>query len=301
MPERNGVWTIIISGLLRSGRVEEAIWYFERNLQGICFRGQQLSGSGELVEARQRSSSRCQKEMKFLEYDDLEVQSEGDAAEAVNLFTAWSNRASNQISHALLATLVDLYCKCGSTKDGRVAFNSILEKNVVCWNSMKGEELHGKAIKLGFHADIFVDTALLDMYAKSENGALAEEALAVFEECERTKSISPNELLILAVLFACSHCVDMLSRSDALQAEKFIFGYAPELEVQAWAAFLSGCKHTEMRRWQKGWRKRFQSFAEKHPEGYVLLSNVYASWQMVRRLTHEKQMKEKGLRKAGCS
>lgn len=141
-------------------------------------------------------------------------------------------------------SLIDLYCKCGNTRDGRLVFNALPEKNVSCWNSMvsgyrsngqleeaieifnhipqrnniswnsliagylgvkdfgeafevfhrmilcgeqlskctfssvlracsslssleKGKYAHAKALKLGFHHDIFVDTTLLDMYAKS--------------------------------------------------------------------------------------------------------------------------------------
>ncbi|XWS44153.1 hypothetical protein CRYUN_Cryun15aG0020100 [Craigia yunnanensis] len=36
------------------------------------------------------------------------------------------------------SSLVDLYCKCGETKDGCLVFDSIEKKNVVSWNSMLG-------------------------------------------------------------------------------------------------------------------------------------------------------------------
>ncbi|KAK4846686.1 hypothetical protein QYF36_020841 [Acer negundo] len=36
------------------------------------------------------------------------------------------------------SSLVDLYCKCGKTKDGRLMFDSIVGNNVVSWNSMIG-------------------------------------------------------------------------------------------------------------------------------------------------------------------
>ncbi|KAL1531622.1 DNA helicase [Salvia divinorum] len=208
-------------------------------------------------------------------------------------------------------SLIDLYCKCGSSDDGRLVFDALPHKNVVCWNSMvsgyssngmiseamevfnrmpqrnkvswnsliaghigvedfdkafevfhrmilcgeqpskssfssvlracaslasleRGKYAHAKALKLGFQRDIFVDTALLDMYAKSgeitssvrifnrmqnkndvvwtamiqglaENG-FAEESLQRFEEMGNASSIAPNELIFLSVLFACSHC-----------------------------------------------------------------------------------------------
>ncbi|XP_019251701.1 PREDICTED: putative pentatricopeptide repeat-containing protein At3g23330 [Nicotiana attenuata] len=211
-------------------------------------------------------------------------------------------------------------------------FSSVLCACASLASLERGKNLHGKVIKLGFHSDVFVDTALLDMYAKSgnvessekifkrtpkrneiswtamiqglaENG-FAEEALAVFE---RTKSIAPNELILLAVLFACSHCglvdkglhyfnsmekvyhiqlnarhytcvVDMLSRSGRLsEAEKFILDMPCEPEVQAWAALLSGCKTYRNERMEERVAEKISELAEKHPEGYTLLSNVYAS------------------------
>ncbi|KAL6587460.1 hypothetical protein OROMI_000438 [Orobanche minor] len=209
------------------------------------------------------------------------------------------------------SSLVDLYCKCGDTKDGRMVFDEIPEKNVVSWNSMvsgyslngqlsnaievfnqipqkndiswnsliaghsniecfdgalkmfdemissgeqpnkstfsivlkacaslasleRGKHAHAKALKLGFQHDIFISTALVDMYAKSggiessreifkrmptkneivwtamiqglaENG-FAQESLHLFEQMEKDLSVAPNELILLSVLFACSHC-----------------------------------------------------------------------------------------------
>ncbi|KAF5204800.1 Pentatricopeptide repeat-containing protein [Thalictrum thalictroides] len=207
--------------------------------------------------------------------------------------------------------LIDMYCKCGKTEDGRRVFDSILERNVVSWNSMmsgyslngqlqeaeelferlpkrnsvswntmisgylqnkhydkvlvvfskmlssgetpngftfssilsacaslaslgKGKNIHGKILKLGIQYEVFLGTALTDMYAKSgdiessrkvfnrmteknevtwtamlqalaENG-FADESLNLFEEMKRTSAVAPTELMFLAVLFACSHC-----------------------------------------------------------------------------------------------
>ena len=36
------------------------------------------------------------------------------------------------------SSLIDLYCKCGNPDDGRLVFDLISEKNVVCWNSIVG-------------------------------------------------------------------------------------------------------------------------------------------------------------------
>ncbi|KAK9272783.1 hypothetical protein L1049_003160 [Liquidambar formosana] len=335
-------------------------------------------------------------------------------------------------------SLIDLYCKCGKTEDGRLVFDLVPEKNVASWNSMvggyslnghleeaeelfeqipkkdnvswntilsgylengqcdkvfevfhemllsgetpnnstfsivisacasiasveKGKNLHGKIIKCGIQYDVFLGTALTDMYAKSgdigsskqvfnqipekseiswtvmiqglaENG-FAEESLILFEEMERTSSVTPNELMLLAVLFACSHCglvdkgllyfrsmervygikpkgrhytcvVDMLSRSGRLaEAEEFIKTMPFQAETNAWAALLSGCNTYKNEEIAERTAKMVWELAEKNSAGYVLLSNIYASagrWIDVSNI--RKLMREKGLKKSGgCS
>ncbi|KAI3716974.1 hypothetical protein L1987_68234 [Smallanthus sonchifolius] len=336
------------------------------------------------------------------------------------------------------SSLIDLYGSCGSPKDGRLVFDTIKNKNVVCWNAMvsayssnglqeeakmlfdqipmksigswnsmvsgyleneqydkvfqvfnnmllsgqtpdvstfssvlcacanltsleKGKDVHGKTFKLGFQHDVFVGTSLVDMYAKSgdienskrvfnkmteknevswtamiqglaENG-FAEESLELFQEMEKTTCIKPNGLILLAIMFACSHCglvdtglhyfnlmepfykikpnerhytcvVDMLSRSGRVrEAEDLIRSMPCEPEVNAWAALLSGCKTYGEDEIAERTAATIQEVAEKKSGGYVLLSNVYASagkWPEV--MKTRKLMKERGLKKSGgCS
>ncbi|KAB2610209.1 pentatricopeptide repeat-containing protein [Pyrus ussuriensis x Pyrus communis] len=336
------------------------------------------------------------------------------------------------------SSLIDLYCKCGETKDGRTAFDSIPEKNVVSWNSMvagyclngqmeeakvlfysiptpnniswnimvggylenkqfdkvfevfnemllcgetpnistfssvlsgcasiasleKGKNLHGKAVKHGVQYDVFVGTALAGMYAKSgdiessktvfdrmpekneiswtvmiqglaENG-FAAESLFLFEEMKRTSIVAPNELMLLSVLFACSHTglvdeglqyfnsmeavygtkpkerhytcvVDMLSRSGRLvEAEELLKSMPFQPERNAWAALLSGCNRYKNEEIAERTAKKLSELAEKNSSGCIMLSNIYAlagKWTDVvgiRRL-----MRDRGLKKSGgCS
>ncbi|XP_062214869.1 pentatricopeptide repeat-containing protein At2g21090-like [Phragmites australis] len=206
-------------------------------------------------------------------------------------------------------SLIDMYCKCKQCIDARRIFNSLPQKNIVCWNSLisgyswngkmvEAEELfkqmparnaaswntiisgyaenrrfidalesfsamlasghipgkitfssvllscaslcslemgkmsHAKIVRLGIEDNIFMGTALSDMYAKSgdlesskrifyqmperndvtwtamvqglaENG-FAEESILLFENMV-ANGIVPNEHTFLAILFACSH------------------------------------------------------------------------------------------------
>lgn len=414
MPERNEVsWSAMIARYSQSGYPEEAVLLFLQMVRsGVkpstsCF-SSAISACASLL-ALQSGRNIHGQVIKNGIQEDLFVSS----------------------------SLVDLYCKCGNTEDGRRVFEySAMQKNVVCWNSMiagyglngqleeakelfdqmrnknsiswnsliaaylkieqfdkvldvfnemllsgetptkstfssvlcacaslasleKGRNLHGRIVKLGFEFDVYVATALTDMYCKSgniessrqlfnridrrneicwtamiqglaENG-FAEESLTLFEEMLQS-SVAPNELILLAVLFACSHCglidkglyyfnlmekvynikpidkhytcvVDMLSRSGRLsEAEKFITSMPCEPEANAWAALLSGCKtYKDEKLAEKAARKL--SELEDKSGGFVLLSNVYASagrWLDV--LNTRKLMKEKGLKKiGGCS
>ncbi|KAL6893718.1 hypothetical protein ACP4OV_007816 [Aristida adscensionis] len=207
------------------------------------------------------------------------------------------------------SSLIDMYCKCKQCTDAQRIFNSLRQKNIVCWNSLisgyscngkmveaeqlfkkmpsrnaaswntiisgytenrqfvdalkyfssmltsgqipgkitfssvllacanlcsleMGKMAHVKIFKLGIEDDVFMGTALSDMYAKSgdlesskrifyqmpekndvtwtamiqglaENG-FAEESITLFENMVAS-GIVPNEHTFLAILFACSH------------------------------------------------------------------------------------------------
>ncbi|KAL6960564.1 hypothetical protein U1Q18_038327 [Sarracenia purpurea var. burkii] len=240
-------------------------------------------------------------------------------------------------------------------------FSSILCACASITSLEKGKNLHGKILKLGLPNDVFVGTALTDMYAKSgdiesskqvfnrmpekneiswtamiqglaENG-MAEESLILFEEMGRTSSLMPNELILLAVLFACSHrglvdkglsyfksmekvygikpnsrhytcLVDMLSRSGRLsEAEQFIASMPCKPDSPLWAALLSGCSTTMDEKIAERTAQKLWEMAEEKSGGYILLSNIYASagrWDDV--LNTRKLMKKKGVKKSsGCS
>ncbi|KAG8366889.1 hypothetical protein BUALT_Bualt16G0014900 [Buddleja alternifolia] len=415
MPERNEVsWSAIIARFSQSGNVEEAVKLFQ-----------------QMVKDRFKPNVSCYSSV-ISALASLEALPGGRTIHARVL------KIGMERNVFVGTSLVDLYCKCKSTKDGRVVFDSIPEKNVVCWNSIvsgyslngqlgeakelfnripkrnniswnsliagylgienfsnalevfdgmilsgeqpnkstfssvlracaslpsleKGKYAHAKALKLGFQHDIFVGTALVDMYAKSgsvessktifnrmatknevvwtamiqglaENG-FAEESLSLFEEMEHASSVAPNGLILLSVLFACSHCglvdrglkyfnsmekvygimpnerhytcvVDMLARSGRLrEAEKFITDMPYEPEANALAALLNGCKIYGDEILAERIAEKLTGRAETKTGGYVLLSNVYASggkWGDV--LSTRNMINQKGMKRSGgCS
>ncbi|KAL2532245.1 Pentatricopeptide repeat-containing protein [Abeliophyllum distichum] len=295
----------------------------------------------------------------------------GQLAEAKELFNQIPNK--NNISwNSLISGYVETENFDGAfevfnemilsgERPNKSTISSVLKACASLVSLEKGEYIHAKVVKLGFQNDIFMGTALVDMYAKSgnikssrkvfnrmpikneiawtamiqglgENG-FAEESLALFEEMEQTSIVSPNDLILLSVLFACSHCglidkglfyfnsmekvygimpserhytsvVDMLSRAGRIsEAEKFITNMPFEPEVNAWAALLSGCKTYGNEKLAEKIARKLSELAETKSGGYVLLSNIYASsgrWLDV--LSTRKMMNEKGVKKSGgCS
>ncbi|KAL5209771.1 hypothetical protein ABZP36_005394 [Zizania latifolia] len=115
---------------------------------------------------------------------------------------------------------------------GEITFSSVLLACANLCSLQMGKMTHAKIINLGIKENVFVGTALIDMYAKSgdlesskrifyempkrngiawtamiqglaENG-LAKESIMLFEDM-MAAGIAPNEYTFLAILFACSH------------------------------------------------------------------------------------------------
>ncbi|PKI55189.1 pentatricopeptide repeat-containing protein At1g28690, mitochondrial-like [Punica granatum] len=243
-----------------------------------------------------------------------------------------------------------------------ITFLSVLSACSSTASFEMGKNCHAKAIKLGFLGYVYVGTGLTDMYAKcgemissrkvfnwmperdefswtvmihglAKNG-FAEESIELFEEMERTSSITPNALTFSTVLFACSHpglvdkglalfnsmetrygvkpnarhytcVVNMLSRSGRLsEAEAFIESM-PVLAngaFSSYAALLSACLKLGDGEVAERTAKKFLELADNKNSaaGHVVLSNMYASlgkWDEA--LNVRRLMREKGLKKCG--
>ncbi|KAG1368099.1 pentatricopeptide repeat-containing protein [Cocos nucifera] len=142
-----------------------------------------------------------------------------------------SGYAQNERYSKVLETFDDMLMS-GQTPS-QMTFSSVLHACANLSSLEKGKNLHAKILKLGIQDEVFMGTALIDMYAKSgdiesskkvfcrmpekneiswtamvqglaDNG-FAEESIILFEEMKKT-AIVPTEPIFLSILFACSHC-----------------------------------------------------------------------------------------------
>ncbi|KAM3380457.1 putative pentatricopeptide repeat-containing protein, mitochondrial [Capsicum galapagoense] len=196
--------------------------------------------------------------------------------------------------------LVDMYAKCGSIKDARLAFETMNERDVVSWNAMvSAYSMHG----------------------------LGSEALNIFERMVRSH-VNPNQLTFLGVLSACSNSgslsqgyaylsmmlddygiepwiehytcmVSLLGRLGHLdKALKLIEDIPFEPSVMVWRALLGACVlHNEVELGKTA-AQRVLELEPQDEAAYVLLSNMYATskrWENVAFV--RKSMKKKRLKK----
>ncbi|KAL6136280.1 hypothetical protein ACLB2K_061579 [Fragaria x ananassa] len=371
-PFRNVIsWTAAISGLVQNGRSFEMFKLFRNMfesgvrpnyvtfssvLSGCVEFGFGMSVLGMVVKVG------FEKNVSVLNSLVSLCVRMGEMVRADNV--SWNTMVGGYLENKEFDKVFEVFNEmllCGVTPNIST-FSSVLNCCASIASLEKGKNLHGKAIKHGIQFDVFVGTTLTDMYAKSgdidsskkvfdrmpkkneiswtvmiqglaDNG-FAEECLSLFEEMRRTSTVAPNELMLLSVLFACSHTglidkglqyfnsmlsvygirprgrhctsvVDMLSRSGCLsEAEDFIKSMPFEPETSAWAALLSGCNRYKNDEIAERTARKLLELVERNFAGYVMLSNIYAlagRWIDVRKI--RRLMRDRGLKKSavGCS
>ncbi|GAB2224795.1 hypothetical protein Droror1_Dr00005572 [Drosera rotundifolia] len=197
-------------------------------------------------------------------------------------------------------SLIVLYTKAGSMKDGATAFQDALGKNLISWNSMiVGCAQHGymksvlslfaQMLRAKQEPDEITFTGLL--YACSNPGMFLQ-GKSFYRYFSEKRSISMN-----LEHYACM--VDIMGRSGELEeAENFIHKMPLKANTKIWMTLLGACKtHCNL---DIGERAANQVFdLEPHcSAAYTLLSNLYAStrkWTDASRIRQE--MEKRGSKK----
>ncbi|KAK4487678.1 hypothetical protein RD792_005659 [Penstemon davidsonii] len=249
MPDKDVVsWNSMINGLAQSDCVDQAVEFFNR-MQGEGVKPNDVTMMGVL--------SACGKKA------DLELG---------RWVHSYINENGFDSCLILNNAILDMYNKCGSTKDARNLFDKMVEKDVISWTTM----LAGYA-KLGdFNAarylfesvpgkDIATWNALISAYEQSNN---PKEAIAIFNELQLSKAAKPDEVTLVSTLSACSqlgamdlggwihvyikkegvklNChlitalIDMYSKCGDLQKALEVFDSVDKRDVYVWSSMIAG-------------------------------------------------------------
>lgn len=210
-----------------------------------------------------------------------------------------------QSDDIIATSLVDLYCKCGNVREGRILFESIAKSDEAPWNSML----------MGYAA----------------NGC-GSEVLNLFESM-REANVCPNEVTFVAVLSGCCHCglvdegrrlframqkdfkivptsehysciVDLLVRAGKLgEALEFIDAMPFEADASMWTSLLRGCQAQNDDFLGAKVAERLMALDPQQPGVYVQLSTIFAGrgmWESS--LQVRRQLQKRRINKdPGCS
>ncbi|XP_059066461.1 pentatricopeptide repeat-containing protein At2g13600 [Cryptomeria japonica] len=281
IPERNvSSWNAMIAGYVQNGDSEQAMQLFLQMLQDV--RPDETTFASVVTACASLAALQQGKQVHGL-----------------------VTRSGLESSVFVGSALVDVYSKCGSTEHAQQVFDNLLERNLVCWNTM------------------------ITGYAQNGQGQLA---IQLFEEMLKT-GIVPNHVTYVSVLSACSHTglldeglryfnlmsekhrilprashytcmIDLLGRAGRLdEAEKLVKNAPFDSNAAMWLALLSACRlHGNLELAERASKCLFEM--EPQISGpYVLMSNIYAAagrWVGVANI--RKLMRDRGVKKEpGCS
>ncbi|EPS73045.1 hypothetical protein M569_01711 [Genlisea aurea] len=123
--------------------------------------------------------------------------------------------------------LLDMYAKCGHLETARRIFDSVREKNVVCWTSMvsacanAGNLVEARALfERSPVRDVVMWTAMINGYVQFN---MVDDAMALFRLMQNAK-LEPDRYTLVALLTGCAH-------SGALEQGEWIHNYLIENRI----------------------------------------------------------------------
>lgn len=184
MPQRDLVsWNVLISGLVRCNRFEDAIGVYRRMRQ----EGDVMPDEATVVS----TLSAC------------------TALRNLELGKEIHDYVSNELKLTVIIgnALLDMYSKCGCLNIARQIFDTMPNRNVVCWTSLvSGYVSSGKldeARELFQRSpvrDLVLWTAMINGYVQFNR---VDEALALFREMQM-QGIKPDKFTLVTLLTGCA-------------------------------------------------------------------------------------------------
>ncbi|WOK91749.1 pentatricopeptide repeat-containing protein ELI1, chloroplastic-like [Canna indica] len=197
--------------------------------------------------------------------------------------------AKVDINIHLGAALVNMYARCGSIEESRRVFDSMPERDLICWTSIIcGYGMHGQAkdaellfiemVESGVRPDGITFIGLLTGFSHK---GMVQKGQEYFSKMVQQYKIKPT-------LEHLSCMVDMLGRAGRLdEAEEFIRNMDTEPDAGVWGGLLNACKIHGNVDIAERVVARLLMVDPSNAGWYVLMSNIYASanrWDGVARM-----------------
>ncbi|KAG5051484.1 hypothetical protein JHK87_003682 [Glycine soja] len=170
-------------------------------------------------------------------------------------------------------SLMDMYSKCGFVDLAYTIFEKMKEKSMVTWNCMIcGFSQNGisvEALKLFDEKDLYIDTSLVDMYAKCGD---LKTAQGVFNSKSKKSVVSWS-----AMIAAYGIHVDLLSHVGNIGgAYEIIKSACQPIDASIWGALLNGCRIHGRMDFIQNIHKELREIRTDDTRYYTLLYNIYA-------------------------
>ncbi|KAK3228522.1 hypothetical protein Dsin_000403 [Dipteronia sinensis] len=280
MPGRSDVtWSSMVAGFVQNELYEEALLLFRR-AQVMRLDINQFMVSSVI------SACAC-----------LAVLIEGKQLHAVMSKTGLGSNLF------VVASLTDMYAKCGSIGEAYALFSGIEGKNVVLWNvmisgfakhahSMEVMILFEKMQQAGFLPNEFTYVSVL---SSCSHLGMVEKGKSYFNIMVKQHGIFPNVLH-----YSCM--VDVLGRAGLIhEAYDLIVTMPFDATASMWGSLLASCRNYDNLVFAEIAAKQLFEMEPDNAGNHVLLSNIYAAnqkWEEVARtrklLKDSEARKEKG-------
>ncbi|KAL4575879.1 hypothetical protein LXL04_011966 [Taraxacum kok-saghyz] len=175
-------------------------------------------------------------------------------------------------------SLIDMYCKCGSTENALQVFDEMHHKDSVSWTSVisglavNGNvnyalELFSKMLKSNINP---THGTFIGVLLACAHGGMVDKGLEYFESMKRDYGLQPE-----MKHYGC--VVDLLSRSgDVERAYEFMQEMPMDPDVVIWRMLLGACKVQGNMVVGEIVSKRLLDLDPCNSGNYVLSSNIYA-------------------------
>ncbi|XP_074586638.1 pentatricopeptide repeat-containing protein At2g13600-like [Curcuma longa] len=258
MHDRSAVsWTIIISGLLASGKTITAF----KALNSMRMAGVEPNSHtfGSLIGC-------C---------GDVGAYDNGKQYHGLAM------KKGLELDIIVGSSIVTMYSKCGETTGALRLFRSLPEKDIVSWNGVicgfaqnggaaKALQLFDELVQL-HHKEVMPDNVtFVGVLTACSHAGLIHKGCSIFNDMFEAYSCEPQ-----AEHYACM--VDLFARRGLLEeAEAVILALPKAPNINLWGALLAACKRQKNLVMAKRISEQLYVSEPLNSSNYVLLANLYA-------------------------